>query len=86
MSQIRITAFTEYTCADYISVSFAHLVYTCGDSAYYVLTAVWINPQVSLTVNEGTKLRSLFYFLSLVNLLYQPACAYIHNRINGFYN
>ena len=35
----------EYTCAAYISVSLTHLDYTCGDPAYFLLTAVWINPQ-----------------------------------------
>ena len=76
----------EHACAGNISVSFAHLVYTCGDPLYYVLTAVWINPQLRLSNHKGTPSPSPLsspYTLSSVSflLMYQPACGYIHISI-----
>ena len=74
-----ITACAEDSCVDYISVSFALFVYTCEDPAYYVLAAVGLNPWLSLTINKGTEILSLFYFLFLSDLrTNQPVPTFIY--------
>ena len=78
----------EHACAGNISVSFAHLVYTCGDPLYYVLTAVWINPQLRLSNHKGTPSPSPLppllplHPLFCLFLTYVPTSLWLHSYIN----